>query len=150
MSDASQPSEQLSTAPPARVCGDCGLCCKIMGVEAIGKPPRKWCRHFRRGHGCDVYTERPAACAAFNCIWLLAENLGDAWRPDRAGFVMHSENDGRRLVIEVDPSRPHDWRREPYHATLLAWARGVEVLVLVAARGVRLAPNGAETPIRRA
>lgn len=145
----------VDAAASARACGECGLCCKIMGVEAIAKPPRKWCGHFRKGRGCAVYATRPNACAVFNCTWLLAPNLGDDWRPDRAGFVMHSENGGRRLIVEADGADPQAWRREPYQAVLRDWARagaaqGLEVLVFAGPRGVRLSPDGGETPVTRA
>ncbi|MFN3815175.1 YkgJ family cysteine cluster protein [Brevundimonas sp.] len=145
-----------SDAPaPPRACGDCGLCCKIMGVEAIAKPPRKWCGHFRKGRGCSIYERRPNACGAFNCTWLLAPNLGEDWRPDRAGFVLHSENGGQRLIVEADGADPQAWRREPYQTTLRHWARagaaqGLEVLVFVGDRGVRLLPDGGERPVTRA
>lgn len=125
-----------------------------MGVTEIAKPPRKWCGHFRRGKGCDIYHKRPPACAAFNCTWLLAANLDDAWRPDRAGFLMHSENAGRRLVVEVDPALPQAWKQPPYQQTLRGWAdagaaTGVEVLVFVGDRGVRLLADGGEAPVTR-
>ena len=137
-----------------RTCGACGMCCKLMGVTEIAKPPRKWCTHFRRGRGCDIYDGRPATCAAFNCVWLLAAGLDDAWRPDRAGFLMHSENGGRRLVVEADPSLPQAWKQPPYQQTLRQWAadgadKGIEVLVFIGDRGVRLLPEGGETPVTR-
>lgn len=133
----------------ARTCGDCGLCCKIMGVEAIAKPPRKWCGHYSRSAGCRIYADRPHACAAFNCIWLLATNLGEEWKPTQAGFVMHSEEGGRRLVVEGDPSRPHDWRRAPYEAVLRRWAGEMEVLVFAGPRGVRLGADGRDEAVVR-
>ena len=34
-------------------CGDCGLCCKLLGIDAIDKAPGKWCGHFRKGVGKD-------------------------------------------------------------------------------------------------
>lgn len=125
-----------------------------MGVASLNKPPRKWCGHFRRGRGCDIYASRPGECSAFNCVWLLAPNLDDAWRPDRAGFLMHSEDGGRRLVVEADPSLPQAWKQPPYLQTLRDWAeagadKGVEVLVFVGDRGVRLLPGGREAPVTR-
>lgn len=144
--------DAVSTSP--RTCGACGLCCKLMGVAELGKAPRKWCGHFRRASGCDIYSQRPSACGAFNCVWLLAANLDETWRPDRAGFLMHSEDGGRRLVVEADPALPQAWKRSPYLETLRRWAadgerRGVEVLIFVGDRGVRLGADGAETPVSR-
>ncbi|MGQ3039760.1 MAG: YkgJ family cysteine cluster protein [Brevundimonas sp.] len=131
-------------------CGDCGLCCKLMGVSALDKPAGRWCRQFSKASGCAIYDARPDDCRIFNCLWLLTEALDDNWKPSVAGFVLHSEQAGARLVVECDPSRPHDWRRAPYEATLRRWATapGQEVLVFAGQRGVRLGPTDA--PVRRA
>ena len=63
-------------------CGECGMCCKLLGIESIAKPPGQWCGHYRRGAGCSVYADRPAACSRFICLWLSSEGLDDAWRLD--------------------------------------------------------------------
>ena len=137
-------------SPAAKACGDCGLCCKIMGVTALAKPAGRWCRHFGKATGCAIYGERPDDCRVFNCLWLLTDALGPEWKPTVAGFVLHSEAGGTRLIVECDPARPHDWRRAPYEAALRRWseAPGMEVLVLAGARGVRL--GAGDQPVRRA
>jgi len=131
-------------------CGDCGLCCKLMGVTGLDKPPGRWCRHFSRSSGCAIYDDRPADCRRFNCTWLLAENLGPEWKPTVAGFLMHSDQDGRRLIVECDPARPHDWRRAPYEPVLRAWAArlDLELLVFAGQRGLRLGADQ-DCPVRR-
>ena len=132
-----------------KACGDCGLCCKVMGVTALAKPAGKWCIHFRRASGCGIYETRPDDCRVFNCLWLLSDALDDSWKPAVAGFVLHSEEEGRRLIVESDPTRPHDWRRAPYEAHLRRWAAsGQEVLVFAGMRGLRLSTEG-DKPIRR-
>lgn len=135
----------------SKSCGDCGLCCKLMGVQALNKPPVKWCVHFRRASGCGIYQDRPTDCRVFNCLWLLADDrLGEAWKPTVAGFLMHSEDEGRRLIVECDPAAPQAWRKEPYHAAIRRWAdAGQEVLVFAGRRGLRLQPFGGETPVTR-
>jgi len=132
-------------------CGDCGLCCKLMGVHELAKPPARWCGHSRRRSGCSIYDTRPTACRVFNCTWLLTDALDDVWKPSAAGFVLHNEDKGRRLIVECDPARPHAWRREPYLSRLRGWAAGgtVEILIFAGARGVRLTRD-ADTPVRRA
>ena len=87
----------MADAAPARGCGECGLCCKLLSAPSLGKPPRKWCTHFRRRSGCDIYADRPAECRGFNCGWLLTPSLPDDWRPDRAGFLLH-QDEGRIIV----------------------------------------------------
>jgi uncharacterized cysteine cluster protein YcgN (CxxCxxCC family) len=130
-------------------CGDCGLCCKLMGVTALDKPAGRWCRHFSKSKGCATYATRPTDCRVFNCLWLLTEALDEAWKPTTAGFVLHSENEGRRLIVECDAARPHDWRRAPYQAQLRRWAaaQGQDVLVFVGKRGLRL--GSSDTAVRR-
>lgn len=125
---------------PAKSCGSCGLCCKLMGVSALAKPAGKWCGHFSKSEGCRIYADRPSDCRVFNCLWLLTDALDEAWKPAVCGFVLHSETGGSRIVVECDAARPHDWRREPYQATLRLWASapGQEVLVFTGRRGVRL------------
>ena len=121
-----------------------------MGVAALDKPANKWCRHFGKGRGCGVYETRPDDCRVFNCLWLLTDALDETWKPTTAGFILHSEHGGARLIVECDPARPHDWRREPYQSTLRRWAEapGQEVLVFAGRHGTRLgAPDGA---VRRA
>lgn len=121
-----------------------------MGVAALEKPAGKWCRRFSKGRGCIAYDDRPEDCRVFNCLWLLTKALDETWKPTQAGFVLHSEHDGARLIVECDPVRPHDWRREPYQATLRRWAQapGQEVLVFAGRTGIRLGPE--DRPVRRA
>jgi len=129
-----------------RACGDCGLCCKLMGVEAIDKRPHSWCPHFRKAQGCAIYTDRPKACADFSCYWLQAEGLDDRWRPDRARFVLHREHGGQTLIVEVDPASPQAWRQEPFHSTFRTWAaqgapKGLSLNVLVGRRAFEILPD---------
>lgn len=129
-------------------CGDCGLCCKLMGVTELEKPAGKWCVHFRRGRGCDAYETRPASCRVFNCTWLLTEALDETWKPTTCGFLMHAD-DGR-LIVECDPSRPHAWRADPYRRMLEGWASaGQEVLIFAGKRGLRLNPDATTSPVVR-
>lgn len=133
------------TAGTNKSCGECGLCCKLLSAPSLGKPPRKWCAHFRRGRGCDIYADRPHECSGFNCGWLLTPQLGDEWRPDRAGFLLHQE--AGRILVEVDPSLPQAWKKPPFEATLREWAAsGREVLVLIGERGLRL--GDPDTPMK--
>lgn len=131
-----------------KTCGDCGLCCKLLGVTELEKPAGRWCVHFRRGRGCDAYEARPASCRVFNCTWLLTEALDESWKPTVSGFLMHA--DAGRLIVECDPSRPHAWRAAPYREMLELWAaRGQEVLIFAGRRGLRLNPDASTRPVAR-
>ncbi|MBO9557591.1 MAG: YkgJ family cysteine cluster protein [Caulobacter sp.] len=122
------------------------MCCKLMGVAAIDKPAHAWCGHYRKGAGCAIYADRPQACADYACYWLNAPNLDDRWRPDRARFVLHREDEGRTLVVEVDPASPDAWRMSPFHESFRAWAargaaQGLTLNVLVGRRGWTILPD---------
>lgn len=128
-------------------CGDCGLCCKLMGVRSIDKTQYVWCSQFKRGLGCKIYEDRPHECAEFICYWLHAPNLGEDWRPDRAGFLMHLSEDGSRLNVEVDSATPNAWKQEPYASQFQAWAArgeagGLSLQVWVGRRGYAMTANG--------
>jgi hypothetical protein len=92
-----------------------------------------------------IYQDRPAACAGFECLWLDSEKLDDAWRPDRAKFVLYTERDGARLNVVVDPGNPAAWRREPYYSRLKAMSQraveGCELLVSVGDRRFVIFPE---------
>lgn len=121
------------------------MCCKLLGVEAIEKASGDWCAHYQRGKGCAIYAERPAACASFTCLWLDSEKLGDAWRPDRAKFVLYTARDGARLNVVVDPAAPAAWRREPYYSRLKTMSQrafdGYELLVSIGDRRIVVFPD---------
>lgn len=130
---------------PDRSCGSCSLCCKLLGIASIDKPAGRWCGHFKRGAGCGVYAGRPHECIAFNCEWLAHDVWGAEWKPDKARFVMMTENDGKRLRVIVDPDFPEAWRREPYYSNLKhiskAAADGVRVFVVIGPRHIIIFPD---------
>jgi hypothetical protein len=117
-------------------CGDCGLCCKVMGVGELNKAPGQWCAHFLKGGGCGVYLDRPPSCRSFHCEWLLSDKLGDEWKPDKARFVLSWEEEKSKLSIVCDPAQPTAWKREPYLSQIRGWAArgktdGTEIMVCI-------------------
>lgn len=108
---------------PGRDCSDCTLCCTILGVPALNKPPGAACRHVQPNVGCQIYDRRPAECAAFHCGYLTQPNLAAHWRPKHAHMLLQIKESGRRIEAHVDPAQPEAWRAEPYYTDLKAWAR---------------------------
>lgn len=98
------------------------MCCKLMAVPALEKPAGRWCAKYVARVGCGDYEGRPQGCRTFECLYLTAEGLGDAWRPDKAKFMIWSGREGRRLIVDVDPSAPMAWRQPPYYAQIKAWS----------------------------
>ncbi len=139
----------------ARTCGPCHMCCRVFPIPEAGKLHTQWCAHLERGAGCHIYEARAHPCRAFLCGWRNDENLGEAWRPDIAGFVL-SDPEPWALLVTCDPDNLDGWRREPYHSNLRLWAdeasrrglfagvrQGEKLLLLFADCEVELADDGA-------
>jgi hypothetical protein len=121
----------------AKTCGSCSLCCKLLVIDELAKPAGAWCAHAAIGKGCRIYEARPGSCRTFQCYWLTQAKLDAAWRPDRAGFLLRETGDGLMLV-EVEPSKPEAWRRQPYYAQLKRWSQATPAgtgMVVVKVRG---------------
>ncbi len=93
-------------------CGDCTMCCKIMGVNdpALKKPPNQWCTHCQIGKGCGIYESRPVDCRKFECLWLQTPDMPDGLRPDKSKVVFWVTTDGKTVIAGVDPARPDAYK----------------------------------------
>jgi hypothetical protein len=67
------------------------MCCRVLAIPALGKPAGILCRH-NTGTGCGIYSERPEACARWDCLWRKIDALPDALRPDRLGVMFSLDN----------------------------------------------------------
>jgi hypothetical protein len=119
--------ETAMTEAPAsqRACEDCTLCCKVMAIDELEKPAGSWCHHCKIGSGCKRYTDRPAECRFFNCLWLIDERLGPQWKPNKSKIVLTNSEDG--LEIRCDPGSSDAWRKEPFRTQISKWAEAGEV-----------------------
>lgn len=127
-------------------CGTCALCCKVLHVASLDKPPGRWCEHARKNAGCAIHGSHPDDCRAFACGWLQWSDLGEAWKPSTARFLIRPEPSQGRLCIDVDPGYPNAWKAAAYYPTLKAWARSIHtgescLLVLVGERAVVVFPE---------
>jgi hypothetical protein len=110
---------------PGRACGPCTLCCKVYALPEFEKAPGAWCQHFAPGKGCKIHDEAPTQCRQFFCVWMTDAKLPDAWRPDRAKFVLSIFPPNGFIYGQVDPGSPGAWRKEPYFAGLKSLARSL-------------------------
>lgn len=129
-----------------RSCGECSLCCKILGIAALDKPGGKWCSHCRPGRGCTIYEERPEECHTFRCLWLDDFRLGEEWKPTHCKFVIAADVQNSKIDIHADAGSPGAWRREPYISTLRQMAavvlpRGGMVLAIDGGRSTLILPD---------
>ncbi|MBV9347398.1 MAG: hypothetical protein JOZ70_07710 [Pseudolabrys sp.] len=107
---------------PARSCGTCSLCCKVVSIAEFQKPAGVWCSHAKPGKGCGIHLTRPFVCRGAYCEWMIAKGLGDEWKPEIAKFALFARENGNRLTAHVDPGNPAAWRREPYYRNFKDWA----------------------------
>lgn len=108
---------------PDRSCGSCTLCCKLLGIEPLQKPPGEWCPNCVQGRGCAIYETRPDVCGAFYCTWRQWAALGSHWFPADSHLMMITTPGGRRIVIKVDPDYPDAWKDGPCHDDIRGMAR---------------------------
>lgn len=99
-----------SATTSARSCGECTLCCKLMGVPELKKPSARLCGSCDVGKGCTVYEERPPSCRNFQCFWLMDENFPDEFRPDRIHALAAFNDTPESCVLHVDPAFPKAMR----------------------------------------
>jgi hypothetical protein len=86
-----------------RQCGDCSLCCKVLGIPELNKPKDEWCPNFAAGIGCRIYADRPPSCHNFACRWLNDATMGPEWKPSLCKMVIE-----RRRTIVILPDREED------------------------------------------
>ncbi len=135
---------------PGRACGSCTLCCKVLEIGELSKPGGTWCPKCKVGKGCSIYDDRPKACRAFHCGYLIGAQLSEKWRPTTAKMVLSFED--RVITVHVDPGNASAWRNEPYYSDLKRWAgelaaaRG-NVYVAIGRRVIVVLPQGGETDL---
>lgn len=109
-----------------RSCDGCTMCCKLLSIEVLEKPRSIWCSHCDKKRGCKIYEERPVACRTFFCGWRRIADLDERWKPSQSKFLINYEAAHKRIAIHVDTDRLGAWRQEPYHGTIMQWARTAE------------------------
>lgn len=93
-----------------RICGECTACCTNAKVPELNKPERVQCHHCSKG--CQIYEERPASCASFDCMWLQGW-FNEEHRPDKSGvmlekypkfiFAMCNDNEWQSMRNVLEP-----------------------------------------------
>ena len=111
-----------SSPVDGRACDGCTLCCKLLSIEELEKPPGATCPDCVAGTGCGIYAGRPTECRGFFCDYLLDPALGAEWQPTSSGMVVAYEDYSNSIVIHVDAGTPLAWRAEPFASQISGWA----------------------------
>jgi hypothetical protein len=134
---------------PQRSCGGCTLCCKIMAIDELKKPPGEWCPNCKGAQGCAIYGAHPPSCRYFVCEWLRNSDVPQDFRPDAVKVVLTTAmwDEGAHLIANCDADNPMAWRDQPVYGWLKAraaqsWQRGGWVMARVVKRIWLIGPNG--------
>lgn len=127
-----------------RQCGDCSLCCKVLGIPELEKPKDLWCANFATGTGCRIYLDRPPSCRDFVCRWLTDAAMGPEWKPSVCKMVIDSRPN--LFVVHVDPAVSRPWIAQPYIGVLRrlsaqGLARNIVVMVIERRRTIVILPD---------
>jgi len=103
-----------------RPCGDCTMCCKLIGVgPPLDKPMNRWCEHCDIGKGCKIYSDRPEECKTFYCGWKYG--IGET-RPDKSKVVIGIV-DEENSAFYVDAGRPNAWKEPEFRELLMTLSK---------------------------
>lgn len=109
-------------------CGKCTLCCRLLGVAELEKPPHVWCQHCTPGKGCRIHeaANYPSDCASYVCLWRQCRDEGvkipSKLRPDRCKVVIDARNYEQAHNVRCDPAHPDAWREPLVNRLLLVLA----------------------------
>ena len=134
------------TALADRSCAGCSLCCTLLSVAELDKPPLVPCGNCSANRGCRIYLQRPTECRQFYCGYLLRTDLDSRWKPSRSRLVVAFDEQFRDVAIHVDPATPNAWRKEPYFSQIHRWARAAagrnaQVIVWQGDRKIVVSPD---------
>jgi hypothetical protein len=88
-------------------CGKCTLCCRLLGVVELNKPPVQNCEFCpNEKGGCQRHDDLPPTCADFECGYL-GSNLPKSFRPDKLHIIVTGEDATDKVhFLHVDPRYP--------------------------------------------
>jgi hypothetical protein len=111
------------SAAPAKSCGGCTECCKVLSIPELRKPRWAACPHIAAGVGCGIYATRPPSCRNFACGWLLDPDMGPDLKPDNCHVIFYQRSE-QHIMALCNPDHPDAWRKPNVTEFLHRLARG--------------------------
>jgi hypothetical protein len=133
----------------SRQCGECTLCCKLLGIKELRKPQYEWCPHCDIGHGCTIYGDRPQSCRDYECMWLQTEVIPDECRPDRSHVVLTMLPDNEHIQVNVDPQRPEAHKTGLMGGVIGAISHQFDLFVIIGPEKRQLVTTKSPDEVRR-
>lgn len=104
--------------PDESRCGDCTVCCEIMGYTGDWKFADRYNEAEKYGvdygawntcnklcdTGCSIHEDKPRICQEFWCSYI-EHDLEDHYRPKDFGFVAHKDK-GQIGILSMDKTLP--------------------------------------------
>jgi hypothetical protein len=119
-----------------RPCGDCDLCCSVMGIIELEKPAATRCPH--QCGGCSIYGSHPPTCQSFECLWRQGA-FKDEHQPNKLGLIFFSDPDNAKIIhCLVDHERLDCWR-EPEAMKVISAISGKFVVLIGSQRLIAFA-----------
>jgi len=84
-------------------CGECTLCCELLPVHFLDKPPLEKCKFAVECQGCSIYKDRPEECSSFDCMYFQSEKISEELRPDKCHVIF--EKLTYKLVLGTKDSK---------------------------------------------
>ena len=97
------------------------LCCKVVDQSPATSRPANGA-HTPARLRLRASTRATVRVPRAFCEWMIAQGLGEEWKPERAKFALFVRNNGTRMTAHVDPGAPNAWKREPYYTNFKRWA----------------------------
>jgi len=106
--------------PTESRCGDCTVCCEIMGYTGAWKDADRYNEAEFYGvdygawstcnklcdTGCSIQEDKPRICDEFFCSYI-EHDLEDKYRPKNFGFVAHVQKwNGKVGILSMDKTLP--------------------------------------------
>lgn len=112
--------QRLDALPTTRSCAGCEVCCTLMAIRELDKPPGRPCAHLAVSGGCGIWGDHPASCRAFTCLWRRSDVLlpREMFPPD-CGFMLavdKVESWPTAVMVCAAADRPGAWDQPHWRA----------------------------------
>ena len=96
-----------------RKCGSCIECCNTLHISELNKPKHTNCPHLKdSGSGCGIYKDRPAECAAFQCVWTQRE-IPKSMKPNVTGMMGYYVDSQFGPTLLITETREGSYEKDP-------------------------------------